>query len=376
MSRMLKPAAAGLAISSLCLSFVAEIPAQSQGKKKAAVKQTQAVEDASADSGAGPGTGSGTASGAKSKTQAPPAATKSGQVPRPEVKAMEVDKIDPALEQVLKDWERNTSQFKKLTGEFSVFRYDQIFEVEKRAEGKFVHEAPDKGNYERLAVVIPPGEKSKKIGKDGTPYKLESHTPERWVCTGKEVIKIDVKEKTYDKMPIPPEAQGQNIIESQLPFLFGMKAEQAKKRYKMKLKKKTETEIWLEVIPRTAKDADNWIKATVIIDAEKYVPTAVRTFDTTDTETVHIFRNVEINKNRIFEANPFKPSLFGLKPVLNDKPATSPGERLTPPSNPKQSSNPTNKTRSATSTEGFDRSADVAEVPEKNKKTATATRSK
>ena len=365
MSRMLKPAAAGLAISSLCLSFVAEIPAQTQGKNKAAIKQAQAVEDAAGDTGP--------SSGTKSKSQPPAAGTKSGQVERPAVQPMVVEKIDPALEQVLKDWERNTAQFKKLTGEFVVFRYDPIFEVEKRAEGKFVHEAPDKGNYERLAVVIPPGTKSKKFGKNGTPYKLESHSPERWVCNGKEVIKIDVKEKTYEKMPIPPETQGQNIIEGPLPFLFGMKADQAKKRYKMKLKKKTETEIWLEVIPRLPKDSDNWIKATVIIDAEKFVPTAVRTFDPTDAETVHIFRNVEINKNRIFEVNPFKPNLFGYKPVANgDKPASSPGERLTPPSNPKQSSNPAKKTRAAT--EGFDRSADVSAAPAKNDKTAKATR--
>src|SRR5258708_6838975 len=109
MSRMLKPAAAGLAISSLCLSFVAEIPAQTQGKNKAAVKQVQAVDDGPAKSGPGPG------SGAKGKTQSPPAG-KSEQPTRPPVKALEVEKIDPVLDQVLEDWERNTSQFKKLSG--------------------------------------------------------------------------------------------------------------------------------------------------------------------------------------------------------------------------------------------------------------------
>lgn len=372
MSRMLKPAATGLAISSLCLSFVAEIPAQTQGKKKAAVKQTQAVEDAPADSGSGARTGSSTGSATKGKSPAPPAGTNSGQIERPEVQPMIVPKPDPELEQVLKDWERNTALFKKLTGEFVVFRYDPIFEVEKRAEGKFVHEAPDKGNYERLAVEISPSEKSKKIGKDGKPYKLESDAPERWVCTGKEVIKINVKEKTYEKMSIPPEAQGQNIIEGPLPFLFGMKADRAKEKYKLKLLKKNKTEIWVQAVPRKNADASNWIRAIIIIDAEKFIPTAVKLYDPTEAETVHIFRNVEINKNRIFEANPFKPNLFGLKPVLNDKPGANPGDRLTPASNPKQSSSPSNKTRAATATEGFDRSADVSEVPARNKKTATA----
>src|SRR5579862_7445767 len=106
MSRMLKPAAAGLAISSLCLSFAAELPAQNAAKKKAPIKQTQAVEDASDDLDV-----------KKGKKPAPAAEEKPGQVARPPVQPMVVD---PKLEKVLKDWERNTSLFKKLVGEFVV----------------------------------------------------------------------------------------------------------------------------------------------------------------------------------------------------------------------------------------------------------------
>ena len=364
MSRMLKPAAAGLAISSLCFSFVAELPAQVAGKKKPAIKQTQAVEEPPAGAGA------------KGKTLPSPATTKSGQQPRPPVKAMEVEKFDPVLEQVLQDWERNTSLFKKLVGEFQVFKYDPIFEVEKRARGRFAHEAPDKGSYERLAVEIPKGARGKKRGKDGTPYKLESDIPERWVCTGKEVIKIDDREKTYEKIPIPPEAQGQNIIEGPLPFLFGMKAERAKKRYKMKLlnpENKAENEIWLEVIPRRREDSGNWQRAVVIIDAEKFVPTAVKLFDPTGAETVHLFDKdtIVINPKRgwlDWGADPFVPKLRGYQQVASGDKA-SPGKRLIPPANPKQSSSPASKTRAAT--DGFDRSADVSDAPGQRKKTAT-----
>ncbi len=158
MSRMLKPAAAGLAISSLCLSFAADVPAQAPAKKKPAIQQTQAEDDTSA------------ASGTKGKLQAPAAATKSAQPTRPPVKAMEVVKPDPELEKVLKDWEMNTSRFKKLTGPFLVFKYDPIFGVEKRAEGKFAHEAPDKGSYERLVSSIPERcKEQEEVAKDGDP---------------------------------------------------------------------------------------------------------------------------------------------------------------------------------------------------------------
>jgi TIGR03009 family protein len=357
MSRMLKPAVAGLAISSLCLSFVAEIPAQVAGKKKAAIKQTQAVEDSPADDTL-----------EKGKTNAPPAKAKQGQIARPVVNPLQVD---PALEKVLKDWEQHTSQFKKLAGEFEVFKYDPIFLIEKRAAGKFVHEAPDKGNYERLATEIDPKEKSKKTDKNGTPYKLESDSPERWVCTGKEVIKIDMRERTYDRMPIAPENQGQNIIDGPLPFLFGMKADRAKKRYKLKLLRKNDTEIWLQAVPRWDTDAGNWEKAVIIIDAEKFVPNAVKLYDPTGAETVHIFKNIEINPKRGFldwGPDPFVPKLRGFRPV-NSGDKAPPGERLTPASNPRQSDAPAKKTRAAG--EGFDRSADVSDAPAQRKKSAT-----
>ncbi|MBI3864202.1 MAG: hypothetical protein HY290_20145 [Planctomycetia bacterium] len=323
MSRMLKPAATGLAICSLCLSFIAEVPAQSGAKKKTAVVRTNAEEEPESPPArprTRPAAEPADEPAPKSPGSGAKAGSKTGKLSRPEAQEMRVEKISPELEAVLKEWERQTSQFKKLAGSFSVFQYDPTFEIERRGEGTFVHEAPDKGNYERKGAVIAKGEKSKKKGKDGERYTLQALDPERWVCNGKEIIRIDEKEKSYEKIPIPPEAQGQKIIEGPLPFLFGMKAEDAKKRYKMKLLKREETQIWLEVIPVRRSDASNWDKAIVIIDARKFVPNAVQLFDPTGSETVHVFKDVEINpKREWWGPDPFKPNLNlrGYKPAIS-----------------------------------------------------------
>jgi TIGR03009 family protein len=364
---MLKPAAAGLAISSLCLSFVAEVPAQNAAKKKSAIKQTQAVEEPAADKGA------------QGKAQAPAGTENSSQIPRPEVDAMRVEKPDPALEKVLKDWELYTSRFKKLVGRFELFRYDPIFEVEKRAEGKFAHEAPDKGSYEKLGTVIAPGAQARKKNRDGELYKLESDSPERWVCTGKEVIKINDKEKTFEKIEIPPAARGENIIEGPLPFLFGMKAERAKERYKMRIMKKNDTEIWLGVIPRKTEEAGNWQQATVIIDAQSFVPKAVKLLDPTGAETVHLFKDVQINPKKgwkdFWEADPFAPNLRRYQQVLSpDKTESASGGRSIPPGNTKQSSSPASKSRAAS--DGTSRSADAQDASGQRKKSGSATERK
>jgi hypothetical protein len=113
-------------------------------------------------------------------------------------------------------------------------------------------------------------------------------------------------------------------MDGPLPFLFGMKAEQAKRRYHLSLnaKKTTATEIWLNVIPRWPKDSANWSKATVIIWANTFKPKAVKLLEPTGAESVHVFKNIEVNPKRgFFDGDPFKPSLRGLKLVLNDKPS-------------------------------------------------------
>ncbi len=82
----------------------------------------------------------------------------------------------------------------------------------------------------------------------------------------------------------------------------------------------------------------------------------------------------EVNPKKTFlefwGADPFAPKLRGYK-LVNSGDNASPGERLTPPTNPKQSSAPANKSRSAA--DDFDRSSGVAEAPTPRKKTAVAT---
>jgi TIGR03009 family protein len=316
---MMKPLLAGLAAGGLGLAFVADSAAQNSPKSspknrpaaKSAVTPVQAADDE-------PST---------------------GKLPRPTTKPLVVEDLSPELEKILKNWELTTSKFDKMTGEFTRFKYDKTFEVEWRASGRFAYEAPDRGNYELRGIE--PGkdkdgrpERSQKPGSDGkTPYTLKADTAERWVCTGKEIIKINEKEKTYEKLSIPPDSQGENIMDGPLPFLFGMKAEKAKVRYQLVLKKNDKNEIRLDVLPRLQKDASNWTKATVILEPVSFKPVAVKLLDPTGAESVHVFKNIKVNpKEKFWEGDPFKPNLKPFKLVLNEKPSTVDlGENASPP---------------------------------------------
>jgi TIGR03009 family protein len=332
---MLKPVLAGLAISSLCLAFAVDLRAQSGTKsaaKKKAVQPVQADDDETGPPRAGsrsrPPADNDADGGAP-----PPQGSRGGKPARP--KALPPIRIEEQLsdelEQVLKDWELHTSLFRTMTLEFTRIKYDHTFEVEKRAEGKVAYAAPDKGNYEIRGSNIAKGAVAGKVNKDRVPYTLMSDDTERWVCNGKEVIRIDEKAKppTVEKMTIPPESRGQNIIDGPLPFLFGMKAERAKARYRgMKLLKSKEGEIKLQVLSKEPQDVNSWTTAVIIIDAAKFTPKAIKLTDATGAESVHVFRNVVVNAKRgifdMFEKDPFNPSLRGYKQILPSADSTPP----------------------------------------------------
>lgn len=237
--------------------------------------------------------------------------------------------LDPRLEQLLFDWSSATAKIKTLQGEHHRFVYDKVFEVDKRAKGRFYYEAPDKGRIDIEKIEIPPGTQSKMLGKDKVPYKIDIANPERWICNGQEIQVIDDTQKTVEIVPIPKENQGANIMNGPLPFLFGMPPEKAKQRYHMKLDAKMPNKILLR--PKLAQDAENWREAQVILDMQTLLPTAVKLQDPAgNLETIYVFQNLVVNQRQnifkeVVQGNVFNPRLLGYKRNVIQPPEPPPG---------------------------------------------------
>lgn len=251
-------------------------------------------------------------------TAAAPPATPNDRRPRPDGQPLRVEPLPPELEEILVNWERSSKKVNRLSGKFIKFTYQHTFSVETRAEGDFLYEAPDRGVYMVKGVHIQTGEKSKKVDAKGTPYDLKPDQPERWICNGSEIMRFNETDRTYESVSIPPENRGENIIDGPLPFLFGMRADQAKRRYDMKLIKLTKEEAWISAIPRLQMDAANYQEAIVILNLADYLPNAVKLVDPSgSSETVHRFGQMDINrKPGLLSRDPFQPSLVGYKKVI------------------------------------------------------------
>ena len=75
--------------------------------------------------------------------------------------------------------------------------------------------------------------------------------------------------------------QGKFISEGPLPFAFGTKAGPLKARYYIRVCtpediRKTDKEVWLEIVPRFQKDLANFIDVEVILRGKDMLPTAIQ----------------------------------------------------------------------------------------------------
>lgn len=230
---------------------------------------------------------------------------------------------DEELDRILEEWYGQSRDVVKLHGEHSRFIYDFVNNIEKRSSGRFYYEAPDKGRIDLGPNREGQGETVRKINPDNNReivLTIKPDTPERWISDGQQVLVIDDDQKMAQQIPIPPEAQGQNMMDGPLPFLFGMPPEKAKKRYQMRLLKADAKEIDLIVIPRWQQDAANYKWARVRIERSTMLPMAVQMMDPPGTrETVYTFPQISKNPQKALlerftfwkEKDPFKPDLKG-----------------------------------------------------------------
>ncbi len=260
------------------------------------------------------------------------------------------------LERVLADWEQKTSRITKLRGTHERYEYDSVFLVETRAVGKFWYETPDKGRIDFEPGTVPENGLNplKRGGPNNEPYQVKAVDPEIWICTGEEVIQIDVHSKSYGRIEIPPHQQGQSIADGPIPFLFGMTADKLKARYRgletgdmhdpdgakgNQHRQQgqggwTRPQYHIVAYPRLQSDAANWKRAEVILDAEFCLPTAIRLLDPAETkETVYVFRlaDMKANEKLPWVPNPFKPMLRGYK--LTETHVADPRQPVIPAAN-------------------------------------------
>ncbi len=257
--------------------------------------------------------------------QTRPAAPAAGAGPK-----VVFEPIAPEVRQMLQYWEKYSRGVQDLHGDFDRYIYDSTFLVEKRAVGKIWYQQPDHGRIDLYPSPNLPepdanGQRinPKKLGANGQPYVVQADGTSRWICRGDALLSIDVEQKTYLIGEIPLHMQGQNIVKSPLPFIFGVSATAMEERYYLSLgtmhnPRGTPPMVHVVAYPRKEEDAREWSRAEILLDPGThfkdqnnqplFVPKAIKLLDPTQQqETTYVFHfdRTKVNERRWFD-KPFK----------------------------------------------------------------------
>ncbi len=188
------------------------------------------------------------------------------------------------LDQVLDKWEADSAEVHNFYSDFERDVHNGFGpgggQPTRKEKGKLGYTRPDKGSFqitESLVWESKPQATSPSAGQpaEGDWVKEAGDMPgEHWVCNGKQVYQYRNTEKQLVVTPIPPDMQGNAIVDGPLPFLFGAEAEKLKARYWIRPAKELSntTLLGLHVKPKFQKDAANYSDVWVVLRNEQRKP--------------------------------------------------------------------------------------------------------
>ncbi len=234
--------------------------------------------------------------------------------PARERKDYAAEKLSPELEKLLARWEKESALIKSMHGFQTRREFTAEFSVEKVSKGEFFVEPPDRGRIDMIAVIPKKGDVSSRKS-----YTLATGESMRYICTGDEIIQFDEIGKTYDRHDLPENMRGKNIVHSPLPFLFGIKVEEVKRRFELAMSTPEKDVVWIKAIPRPdSDDRKHYREARIMLDTTRFVPKLVKLMDPDGIESVYEFSDIKINDSGFgkkllerFKGDPYKPSVKG-----------------------------------------------------------------
>ncbi len=181
------------------------------------------------------------------------------------------------LDQILAKWEQQSNRIGTFTCTFGRWEVNKVFGpaahnyVLSEAKGEIKFKSPDHGVY----VV----NEQTEWDKAKNAYVSRTTGLDHWVCDGESIFEYDHAKKQLIERELAPEMRGKAITDGPLPFVFGTKADQLKRRYWMKditPADQVNKEIWLEAWPQFQRDAANFHHAIIILNQKDFMPSALR----------------------------------------------------------------------------------------------------
>lgn len=200
------------------------------------------------------------------------------------------------IQKLLSFWEGTSSQINRYQCDFTRWQYDHEVCNYRKPENKQLVAAlismgqvrysnPDHGMYEvqqKWQFKGPP----KTAGADPQYERPAEQNPdfveaEKWICDGQKIYEYDYQNKRLYELTLPPEAQGEGLKNSPLPFVFGAKASELLERYWIRditPQSVGDNQYWLEAWPKRISDAQAYSKIEIILSRQPFLPVSIHMY--------------------------------------------------------------------------------------------------
>jgi TIGR03009 family protein len=160
-----------------------------------------------------------------------------------------------ALDKYLLRWEQEMTKVKTLAAEVTRIDKDRTFDTTQKKVGF--------AQYLKAGT----GATALNLGLLELKHDGKGEVAEKYVCTGTYLYQFVPAQKEIRayQVPKPKSGEGDNNF---LSFLFGMKADDAKKRYSLSLAKEDKYYIYVDILPRNASDRADFKRARLVLNKE------------------------------------------------------------------------------------------------------------
>ena len=165
------------------------------------------------------------------------------------------------LDEYLRRWEQEMAKIESLAAQLNRIDKDKTFERVDKFTGYAQYMKSGKGpTAVNLAMLE---------------MRLEGKTEvaEKVICTGTFLYQFWPPQKEIRAYELTkPSKPGAAADDNVLSFLLGMKAEEARRRYDLKLAKEDQFYIYVDVAPRTPADKGEFQRARLVLNKDSFLP--------------------------------------------------------------------------------------------------------
>jgi TIGR03009 family protein len=222
------------------------------------------------------------------------------------------------MDDLLRLWEGQSAKLRTL--EVEIYRIDKNpawWDEEEHYLGHAAFEAPQLAYLDfrkvKLQPQADPNDQNKKhlvpVKKNG---KIDSTPYQTIVCTGAEVWDYHYDAKQIFIYTLDRDARKRALEEGPLPFLFNMRADDARQRYVMALHSQNEKRFLVKIKPLFQEEKERFSYAWISLDRDFLLPTRIVLIapdgkSSQDFHLSHPKANLKVNEAFFAVRNPGKP---------------------------------------------------------------------